>query len=144
MLTTKIIKGLVLPFLVVLLISTSAFSLTDEDEQEIISVVSQQLEAFQNDDFEKAYSFASPIIKKIFPSPKAFGEMVVGQYQAVYRPKSVNFGKISLRDGVPSLEVYLVDPEGEFVTAIYSMQQQEDGEWLINGCFLTQAESNEI
>ena len=70
--------------------------------------------------------------------------MVVGQYQAVYRPKSVNFGKISLRDGVPSLEVYLVDPEGEFVTAIYSMQQQEDGEWLINGCFLTQAESNEI
>ena len=66
------------------------------------------------------------------------------RYQAVYRPKSVNFGKISLRDGVPSLEVYLVDPEGEFVTAIYSMQQQEDGEWLINGCFLTQAESNEI
>ena len=56
----------------------------------------------------------------------------------------MNFGKISLRDGVPSLEVYLVDPEGEFVTAIYSMQQQEDGGWLINGCFLTQAESNEI
>ena len=53
MLTTKIVKGLVLPFLVVLLISTSAFSLTDEDEQEIISVVSQQLQAFQNDDFEK-------------------------------------------------------------------------------------------
>ena len=53
MLTTRIIKGLVLPFLVVLLISTSAFSLTDEDEQEIISVVSQQLQAFQNDDFEK-------------------------------------------------------------------------------------------
>ena len=51
MLTTKIVKGLVLPFLVVLLISTSAFSLTDEDEQEIISVVSQQLQAFQNDDF---------------------------------------------------------------------------------------------
>ena len=94
MLTIKIVKGLILPFLIVLLISTSAFSLTDEDEQEIISVVSQQLQAFQDDDFEKAYSFASPIIKKIFPSSKVFGEMVVGQYQAVYRPKSVNFGKI--------------------------------------------------
>ena len=70
MLTTKIVKGLVLPFLVVLLISTSAFSLTDEDEQEIISVVSQQLQAFQNDDFEKAYSFASPIIKKYFQVQK--------------------------------------------------------------------------
>ena len=144
MLTIKIVKGLILPFLIVLLISTSAFSITDEDEQEIISVVSQQLQAFQEDDFEKAYSFASPIIKKIFPSPKAFAEMVVGQYQAVYRPKRVNFGAVSLKDGAPYLEVYLVDPNGEFVTAMYSMQQQENGEWLINGCFLTQAESNEI
>ena len=144
MLTIKIVKTLISSFLIVLFISTSAFSITDEDEKEIISVVSQQLQAFQDDDFEKAYSFASPIIKKIFPSPKAFGEMVVGQYQAVYRPKSVNFGNVSFRDGEPSLEVYLVDPNGEFVTAIYSMQQQEDGEWLINGCFLTQAESNEI
>ena len=50
MLTIKIVKGLILPFLIVLLISTSAFSLTDEDEQEIISVVSQQLQAFQDDD----------------------------------------------------------------------------------------------
>ena len=50
----------------------------------------------------------------------------------------------SSRGGVPSLEVYLVDPDGEFVTAIYSMQQQNNGEWLINGCFLTQAKSSEI
>ena len=89
-------------------------------------------------------SFASPIIKKIFPNPQVFGEMVVGQYQAVYRPKSVNIGNVSSRGGVPSLEVYLVDPDGEFVTAIYSMQQQNNGEWLINGCFLTQAKSSEI
>ncbi len=70
--------------------------------------------------------------------------MVVGQYQAVYRPKSVNIGSVISRGGVPSLEVYLVDPDGEFVTAIYSMQQQKNGEWLINGCFLTKAKSSEI
>ena len=144
MLTINFVKRLTLPFLIIFLLSTSAFSLTDEDEQEIISVVSQQLQAFQDDDFEKAYSVASPIIKKIFPNPQVFGEMVVGQYQAVYRPKSVNIGSVTSRGGVPSLEVYLVDPDGEFVTAIYSMQQQNNGEWLINGCFLTQAKSSEI
>ena len=80
MLTINFVKRLIFPFLIIFLLSTSAFSLTDEDEQEIISVVSQQLQAFQDDDFEKAYSFASPIIKKIFPNPQVFGEMVVGQY----------------------------------------------------------------
>ena len=144
MLTIKIVKGLILPFLVVLLISTSAFSLTDEDEQEIISVVSQQLQAFQDDDFEKAYSYASPTIKTIFSDYKKFRDMVVGQYQAVYRPKSINFGNVTTQGGTTFLEVYLVDPDGIFVTAIYTMQQQEDDSWLINGCFLNQAKSDQI
>ena len=144
MLTIKIAKGLILPFLIVLLISTSAFSLTDKDEQEIISVVSQQLQAFQDDDFEKAYSYASPTIKTIFSDYKKFRDMVVGQYQAVYRPKSINFGNVTTQGGTTFLEVYLVDPDGIFVTAIYTMQQQEDDSWLINGCFLNQAKSDQI
>ena len=144
MLTINFIKRLIFPFLIIFLLSTSAFSLTDEDEQEIISVVSQQLQAFQDDDFEKAYSYASPTIKTIFSDYKKFREMVVGQYQAVYRPKSINFGNVTTQGGTTFLEVYLVDPDGIFVTAIYTMQQQEDDSWLINGCFLNQAKSDQI
>ena len=36
------------------------------DEEEIISVVNAHLQAFQDDDFEKAYSSASPTSKSIF------------------------------------------------------------------------------
>ena len=121
-----------------------AYAITASDEEEIMSVVSAQLQAFQDDDFEKAYSYASPTIKTIFPDYKKFRDMVVGQYQAVYRPKSINIGSVSTEGGVPFLEVYLVDPDGIFVTAIYSMQQQENGSWLINGCFLSQAQSDQI
>jgi hypothetical protein len=107
-------------------------------------VVNAQLQAFQDDDFEKAYSYASPTIKTIFSDYKKFRDMVVGQYQAVYRPKSINFGNVTTQGGTTFLEVYLVDPDGIFVTAIYTMQQQEDDSWLINGCFLNQAKSDQI
>ena len=103
-----------------------------------------QLEAFQQDDFETAYSFASPIIKQIFKNADEFKRMVKSGYQAVYRPKSVNFGPVELIDGVPVLIVYLVDPDGIFVTATYTMQKQDNGEWLINGCMLNKAVSDEI
>jgi len=125
-------------------IQSGANALTAFDEEQIISVVSSQLQAFQDDDFEKAYSYASPTIKTIFPDYKKFRDMVVGQYQAVYRPKSINFGNVTTQGGTTFLEVYLVDPDGIFVTAIYTMQQQEDDSWLINGCILNQAKSDQI
>ena len=125
-------------------IQSGANALTAFDEEQIISVVSSQLQAFQDDDFEKAYSYASPTIQTIFPDYKKFRDMIVGQYQAVYRPKSINFGNVTTQGGTTFLEVYLVDPDGIFVTAVYTMQQQEDDSWLINGCFLNQAKSDQI
>ena len=118
--------------------------LSEKDEIDIVNVVKLQLEAFQQDDFEKAYSFASPIIKQIFKNADEFKRMIKSGYQAVYRPKSVNFGPVELIDGVPVLIVYLVDPDGIFVTATYTMQKQDNGEWLINGCILNKAVSDEI
>tara|TARA_B100001758_G_C18399492_1_gene608055 strand:- start:1340 stop:1786 length:447 start_codon:yes stop_codon:yes gene_type:complete len=122
----------------------NSFAITIDEENEIKSIVNQQLEAFKNDDFEKAYSFASPTIKKMFSSPEVFRKMVIGGYQAVYRPQSIKIGSVEIIKGVATLKVYLVDPNGEFVTANYLMEQQEDGEWLIGGCILSKAESDEI
>ena len=121
-----------------------ADNLSLTDEETIKSVVKQQLEAFSSDDFEKAYSFASPIIKKMFSSPEVFRKMVIGGYQAVYRPQSIKMGSVEIIKGVTTLKVYLVDPNGEFVTANYLMEKQGNGEWLISGCVLSKAESDEI
>ena len=80
----------------------------------------------------------------MFSSPEVFRKMVIGGYQAVYRPQSIKIGSVEIIKGVATLKVYLVDPNGEFVTANYLMEQQEDGEWLIGGCILSKAESDEI
>ena len=136
--------NLLLLFALVFIFIGNSFAITTDEENEIKSIVNQQLEAFQNDDFEKAYSFASPTIKKMFSSPEVFRKMVIGGYQAVYRPQSIKIGSVEIIKGVATLKVYLVDPNGEFVTANYLMEQQEDGEWLIGGCILSKAESDEI
>ena len=136
--------NLLLLFALVFIFIGNSLAITADEENEIKSIVNQQLEAFQNDDFEKAYSFASPTIKKMFSSPEVFRKMVIGGYQAVYRPQSIKIGSVEIIKGVATLKVYLVDPNGEFVTANYLMEQQEDGEWLIGGCILSKAESDEI
>ena len=137
-------QNLFLLFTLVFIFIGNSFAITTDEENEIKSIVNQQLEAFQNDDFEKAYSFASPTIKKMFSSPEVFKKMVIGGYQAVYRPQSIKMGSVEIIKGVTTLKVYLVDPNGEFVTANYLMEKQENGEWLISGCILSKADSDEI
>ena len=137
-------QNLFLLFALVFIFIGNSFAITTDEENEIKFIVNQQLEAFQNDDFEKAYSFASPTIKKMFISPEVFRKMVIGGYQAVYRPQSIKMGSVEIIKGVTTLKVYLVDPNGEFVTANYMMEKQENGEWLISGCVLSKAESDEI
>tara|TARA_B100001057_G_scaffold104176_1_gene101619 strand:- start:554 stop:988 length:435 start_codon:yes stop_codon:yes gene_type:complete len=131
-------------FLIALLVFFSFSSLTqlkaeqlsDNDKASIKIVVEEQLKAFANDDFEKAYSYAAPLIKKIFASPEIFKNMVTTQYQAVYRPKKIDFGDVKIVRGAPTINVFLVDPDGNFVTATYLMQLQPDNNWLIAGCYL--------
>ena len=137
-------QNLLLLFALVFIVIGNSFAITTDEENEIKFIVNQQLEAFQDDDFEKAYSFASPTIKKMFSSPEVFRKMVIGGYQAVYRPQSIKMGSVEIIKGVTTLKVYLVDPNGEFVTANYLMEKQENGEWLISGCILSKAESDEI
>ena len=137
-------QNLLLLFALVFIVIGNSFAITTDEENEIKFIVNQQLEAFQDDDFEKAYSFASPTIKKMFSSPEVFRKMVIGGYQAVYRPQSIKMGSVEIIKGVTTLKVYLVDPNGEFVTANYMMEKQENGEWLIAGCILSKAESDEI
>ena len=69
-------------------------------------------------------------------APEIFKNMVTTQYQAVYRPKKIDFGDVKLVRGSPSLNVFLVDPDGNFVTATYLMQRQPNNGWLIAGCYL--------
>jgi hypothetical protein len=118
--------------------------LSESDIASIKLVVSSQLQAFSDDNATDAFSYASPKIKSIFGSSDNFMAMVKKSYPSVYRPKNINIGTVEMHRGIPILLVYLVGPDGSFVTATYLMQQQPDLSWLISGCYLKTSDFEQI
>jgi len=117
--------------------ATRAETLSDADRAEFQRIISEQIQAFRADDGAKAYGYAAPSLHQIFPTADIFMQMVKRGYQPVYRPQSFRFGETGNDPlGRPSQRVTLVGPDGKTYEALYSMQRQPDGTWLISGCTL--------
>jgi len=106
------------------------------DRIAIQKVISDQIAAFRRDDGPGAFGFASATIQSIFRTPDIFMDMVRRGYQPVYRPREIKFQDIVEFQGQPTQMVVVVGPDGVPVMALYMMQRQPDGTWLINGCTL--------
>ena len=115
---------------------TAIGELTEAEAAAIITVIQQQMDAFQVDDAELAFSFASPTIQSQFQSADQFMAMVRSHYATVYRPQSVEFGDLEWVDDRPVQAVVVKGPGGEGMTAYYPMEQQADSTWRIAGCVL--------
>ncbi len=107
----------------------------------IRDVITRQLDAFLADDAARAYSFASPDIQSLFPGEERFMGMVRQGYPPVYRPRSREFG--DLRETPLGLvqEVTLIDANGQAWLALYTMEQQADGSWKIDGVRLVRQDA---
>lgn len=114
----------------------AANQVSEADRNTIRGVIEAQLAAFQADDDEAAFSFASPSIQQQFGNPATFMAMVKSTYIPVYRPREVQFRRLIEHQGELVQPVLLVGPDFEVVTAYYVMQKQPDGAWRINGCVL--------
>src|SRR4051812_40501341 len=110
------------------------------NSEAIQSTIRSQLEAFKQDDGATAYSYAAPNVKQIFPSVEAFMGMVKKAYQPVYRPRSYSFGVLEDKGGTLMQRVEILGPDGDYWTAVYSVEKQEDGSWKITGCSLVKSE----
>jgi DNA-binding transcriptional LysR family regulator len=109
------------------------------DEPAIRAVIESQLRAFRHDDSARAFSFASPGIRRKFANTENFMAMVRSGYPAVYRPQEVEFRGLRAEGGRLLQEVLFVGPDGRPVVAVYEMQRQPDGSWRINGVTLVRA-----
>jgi len=102
----------------------------------IRTVIEGQLQAFQSDDGNAAFSFAAPIIQEKFGDPGTFMDMVRTGYGAVYRPREVEFRGAELKGESVLQQVLFVDQEGKAWLARYTMQRMSDGSWKIAGVWL--------
>lgn len=113
-------------------------SVSAAQEGEIQSVISSQIEAFQQDDFDQAFSFASPNIQGFFGNSERFGQMVQNGYPMVHRPDSVRY--LELREIAGNLwqQVMITDGNGVIHLLDYQMRMI-DGMWRINAVQLLPA-----
>ncbi len=98
----------------------------------VSSVIDQQLNAFLEDDFETAFTFASPTIKEIFGSPERFESMVRNGYPMVHRPGRVTYLDQRAEDGATYQDLEIIDQNGRAHYLEYEMVETPYG-WQING-----------
>ena len=115
------------------LLSTANLA-ADERRDGIESTILGQVEAFLNNDLERAFEFASPNIRGIFGDPDAFGQMVQNGFPMVWRPGDVRLLELREEGGRILQRVLVVDRQGASFLFDYEMQQGPNG-WQINGVF---------
>ena len=91
-----------------------------------------QIAALQADDFDRAFTYASPTIQQIFRAPEVFGRMVRQGYPMVYRPAAIEFLELASVEGHYWQKVQIRDGQGRYHLMAYQMVQL-DGVWRING-----------
>ena len=106
------------------------------DRAAIEHVITEQLQAFRRDDGVTAFGDASPRIRAVFHDPATFLDMVREGYQPVYRSRAESFGVLEQHNGALVQHVELTGPDGADVTALYDVERETDGSWLISGCTL--------
>ena len=129
----------ILAIVLLVFMSVAAFaqSISETEKTEFQRIITAQISAFRADDGPAAYSFAAPVVRKIFPTPEIFMSMVKQGYSPVYRPQSFNFTEALIDPlGRPAQKMLVVGPDGKTYEALYSMEKQPDGTWRISGCIL--------
>lgn len=107
-------------------------------EPSIEATIQSQIDAFLQDDFVTAFTFAAPNIRNIFRTPENFGRMVQQGYPMVWRPDSVRYGDLREIAGRLWQRVIIKDVDGNLHYLDYSVAQV-DGEWRITGVQILQA-----
>ena len=128
--------GLAAMALVLSLASGPARAQTAEEAAAFRSVIAAQVEAFRQNAWDRAFSFASPDIRSMFGNVDRFRAMVLGGYQAVARPQVFEFEDATTMNGRPTQPVFVIGPDGIAKRALYFMERQPDGDWRIDGVIL--------
>ena len=110
-------------------------SLAEDDPR---AVIGAQIEAFLADDFDTAFDFASPGIRRMFRTPENFGAMVRQGYPMVWRPAEVRYGASETR-GAAVLQRVIVTDEGGRVHVLEYRMEPAGETWKIAGVRILEA-----
>jgi len=112
------------------------------DEAKIQDTITQQIDAFLVDDFDQAFTYASPNIKRIFRTPENFGRMVSQGYPMVWRPADVEYLDLRAEAGALIQQVLITDQDGGVHLRDDRMIETGRG-WKLHGVSLLESGAGE-
>ncbi len=127
-------RQILLAFLLAMMVSGPVRA----EQDPIQTVISDQIAAFLANDFDTAFSYASPAIKGMFGTPERFGAMVARGYPMVYRPAEVTMLEQRRENGQAEQRVMMRDAAGRVHVLAYAMIETPEG-WQINGVRILRA-----
>ncbi len=136
----RILSFALLPVLLCSRPPALAAEVSTKQAAQIQAVVQAQLKAFASDDAVRAFSFATPRIRKAFGNADTFLAMVRTSYPMVYRSASVSFFKPEKLNGAWVQRAQMSDEQGALWQVTYALELQRDGSWRINGCEVAASE----
>ena len=107
-------------------------------QAEIEGTISSQIDAFRADDFDRAFTYASPLLQRLFQTPQNFERMVTQGYPMVWRPAQVDYLELQEYEGDWWQKVQIIDQKGARHLLLYRMQQTDAG-WRIAGVQILEA-----
>ena len=85
-------------FIGFLMLATATFA---DVKDEVQTTITSQLDAFLQDDFARAFEYASPSIQPMFRNSDNFGMMVQRGYPMVWRPAKSRFWNLRRINAAP-------------------------------------------
>ena len=97
----------------------------------IQQTITNQIEAMRDDDFETAFTFASPGLQSMFVTSENFQNMVENGYPMVVDPAQIEYDELKMRGGAMVQSVQILDQAGRVYELEYDLIPTDDG-WVIN------------
>jgi hypothetical protein len=138
----RAISGRIL-LVLALLLPLSAVPLSAQDatgEEPWQAVITQQIEAFRQQDAPGAFQFAGKMFHSMYPTAEEFFITIMGGgYAPIMESSSHSFGEYKLDPGIGVVQVVrFVGPDQELYEAYYQLREEEDG-WRVQGVALARA-----
>lgn len=104
----------------------------DAVAEAVQGTISDQMAAFLDEDVARAFTYASPGIRRLFGTPERFGAMVQNGYPMVWRPGEVRYLELERTGEDLRQIVEITDRTGRLHRLQYDMVETAQG-WRIDG-----------
>ncbi len=104
--------------------------------EELYSIVDRQLDDLRAGDYSRAYEYASSDIQRRYDVSQ-FAAMLQTEYPELTQTSRAQYGEVMAHAGRATMQVYLIEPDGEVMPCVYILVREGDG-WRIDGARLSQ------